>query len=143
MSRPFTARFPLGPSELGLDGLLSPSTAMSMLHDAWELLASDAGQPLHERISRGDWGLPLAHVELEGLPTAPIEQLVVHVALRKASGRSIQVAYRLEDEAGRPAGRAVSVHVCIDRQSGRPIPLPEAAVAALAPYVSTEGAAAS
>lgn len=102
-------------------------------HDAWEALLAHVGLPISHILRKEDWGLPLAHVEAKArteVPEVAVEGDLT-VELVALSERSLRVRYRVGE-----GWEAESVHVCIDRKTGRPRPLPEALRQALEPFLT-------
>jgi acyl-CoA thioesterase FadM len=123
-------------TEADAGGLLWPEKAFALCHDAWESLLQQVQLPIGRIIAEGAFGIPLAHVELD--PVAPLRAVPmrVRVAIRKLGERSIEVGYELKAAAdGALLARALTVHVCIDRKTGRPIAMPDSLRTALAPHL--------
>lgn len=69
---------------------------------------------------------PLRRAEADFLlPMRPAETFNIRTIVEKLGTTSVTFLVEFSDMNGRPAARIRTTHVLIDRNSGRPVPLPE------------------
>ena len=96
-------------------------------HEAYEELLRAGGMPLHEFLGTREESLPLGHAEATfKRPFRFGQQVTVRVAVGRVGDRSFRLEYDLFDEVKEHLASAATVHVCIERATGRSIALPPA-----------------
>jgi YbgC/YbaW family acyl-CoA thioester hydrolase len=124
-------------------GIIYFARVQEYFHDAFVGFLRQVGLGLPEILSQGRWGLPLAHAEADYvLPLRFGDEILVELVWALQSERSITLAYRARTEDGRVRAVGQMVHVCIDRETFRPMNLPEELRAVLTPYGEGPDAAA-
>ena len=94
-------------------------------HEAYEELLRAGGMPLHEFLGTRQESLPLGHAEATFKRPFRFGQLVkVRVSIGRIGERSFRVEYDLYDEGSEHLATAATVHICIERASGKSIALP-------------------
>ncbi len=107
-------------------GIIYFARVQEYFHDAFVGYLRQVGLGLPEILSQGKWGLPLAHAEADYLlPLRFGDEIVVELVWALGTERSLTLAYRARTEDGRVRAVGQMVHVCIDRQTFRSMPLPE------------------
>jgi len=96
-------------------------------HDAYAAFLRHHGISLAEAVRTGDWLAPLTHAEAEFVhPLKFGDSAVVEIVRARVGQTSLRVGYRIV-LAGTSTVCTVgqTVHVMVDRQSFRPMPVPE------------------
>ncbi|MBX2797395.1 MAG: acyl-CoA thioesterase [Myxococcales bacterium] len=116
-----TVRF----SQVDGASILYFSRAHEICHEAFEAFLAHLGQPLHDRISTGEWMLPIVHAEVDfASPMRLGDRLTVEVAVQRYGTTSVTVRFRLFGEDGALRAVARHVHVAVRTGTMQPIPLP-------------------
>ncbi len=95
-------------------------------HDAYEVWMRSHGFPLDPLADDRRYGLPLAHAEADY--HAPIRlgtELVVRLRVANVGTSSFSMASWIGTADGDDLATVRTVHVCIDRDTYRPTPIPE------------------
>jgi len=130
--------FYLGMSSVDAAGVLFYPELFRHAHDAYEAFMAECGADLAGLLREGRIGLPIAHAEADYLrPLHHGERVRVQVEMSRIGERSFTVSYTLGDSRGTLCARVESVHVCVDRQTGRACALPEGLRAGLAQASAT------
>jgi YbgC/YbaW family acyl-CoA thioester hydrolase len=94
-------------------------------HEAYEELLRAGGMPLHEFLGTRAESLPLGHAEATfKRPFRFGQQVTVRVSVGRVGERSFRLEYDLFDDAKEHLASAATVHVCIERATGRSVALP-------------------
>lgn len=96
-----------------------------LAHDAYEAFMAFLGEPIDGLLRESGVAPVIAHAEADY--SAPMEcgrMLRIEVTIDAVGNRSFTVCCRLLGNAGDPLGCVKTVHVCIDRASGKPVLLP-------------------
>jgi YbgC/YbaW family acyl-CoA thioester hydrolase len=108
---------------------------LEYFHDAYVSYLTEAGCPMPPVIAEAKWGIPLRHCEAEFLRPLrfgdEIDVVLVQAVLRE-SGFSLGHRIAMTKDPARPVMLGRTVHVTIDRQTFKRIPLPGSLRAALA-----------
>jgi len=120
-------RYPFVVSMASVDaaGVLFYPELFRHAHDAYEAMMDEVGFPLSTILAHGQWRLPIVHAEADiERPLAQGEHLVVEIAIASLSAHSFQVGYVFRGADSRRRARALTVHVVMDPQSGKALPVP-------------------
>lgn len=107
-------------------GLLFFAHQFFYAHDIYEDLLRTIGAPMEDLIANGEFFVPIVHAEsqyLQGLSVG--QELEASVAVAGLGNSSYTLEYELKNTAGDIVGRATTVHVTIDRNSRKKIPIPK------------------
>ncbi|MBL8951640.1 MAG: acyl-CoA thioesterase, partial [Myxococcaceae bacterium] len=105
---------------------------IAFCHDAYEDLMRDRGVPLHELVTQGEIGLPLANASADFLRPLPHgADVTVEVRVAELREKGFTLEHTVIGPGGDPHARVKTVHVAISRATKRPIPLPERIAKAL------------
>src|SRR3954467_10581819 len=93
-------------------------------HEAYEEFMRAGGTPLDEFILRKEHSLPLGHAEATFKRPFRAGQLVtIKLSVGRIGERSLRLEYDLYGEEGEHLATAATVHVSVDRATGRSIGL--------------------
>ena len=107
-------------------GVVYFSRHFEIAHEAYEELMSAIGLPIGEVFESGDWGMPLVHVEADyRRPWRLGEQVIVKVASLTLGTNSVEMHYRLVDEAGVERSEVKMRHAFVDLERFRARAVPE------------------
>jgi 1,4-dihydroxy-2-naphthoyl-CoA hydrolase len=117
----------LGMSSVDAAGVLFYPELFRHTHDAYEAFMADRGLDLAHLLREGRYGLPIARAEADYLgPLRHGEQVRIKVEVSRIGERSFTIQCELTDSRGHACARVTTVHVCVDRATGRATALPEA-----------------
>lgn len=117
----------VGMSIVDAAGVLFYPELFRLAHDAYESMMADLGAPLSRLLEERQWALPIVHAEADfHRPIHHGDRLILSVIISEISQRSFRTRCRFENGDGVLCGEAVSVHVCINRDTGRSESLPPA-----------------
>jgi YbgC/YbaW family acyl-CoA thioester hydrolase len=115
-------------------GVIYFARVQEYFHDAFVGFFRQVGLDLPSIIAEGKWALPLAHAEADYmLPLRFGDDILIEIVWALASERSLTLAYRARSDDGRVRAVGQMVHVCIDRETFRPMNLPESLRLVLTP----------
>lgn len=134
-------RYPFVVSMASVDGagVLFYPELFRYAHDAYEAMMDAIGFPLSGILTAGQWRLPIVHAEAD--MTHPLSQgahLVVEVGVASLSARAFRVGYAFMGIDSCAHARAMTVHVAVDPNTGRAIPIPRGLRAALDPLCHSD-----
>ena len=105
-------------------GVLYFASLLRIAHEAYEAWFESAGLPIATVVRDRTYALPIVHAEADfKLPLVLGDRVVVTLTVSELGERSFTVQYGLEGPHG-VAGSARTVHVAIDRNEKRSMPLP-------------------
>ena len=104
-------------------------------HDAYAAYLRQHGISLAEVVRTGTWLAPLTHAEAEYLhPLRFGDSALVELVRARLGRTSLRVGYRIVLSADRTVcAVGQTVHVMVDRESFRPLPIPDVVRAAFSP----------
>jgi YbgC/YbaW family acyl-CoA thioester hydrolase len=102
-------------------------------HEAYEQFMREAGCSLRELLADGSYLLPLVHAEADyRRPMRHADELQIELRLKRLGGTSFTLGYRVLAEDQSEHASLETVHVAIDRETHRPMTLPDSLRKALA-----------
>ncbi len=105
-------------------GIVFFANILVYCHEAYEEFLRANGLPLEEFITRRAHSLPLGHAEATFKRPFRAGQLVtVKLSIGRVGDRSFRVEYDLFGEAGEHLATAATVHVSVDKATGRSAPI--------------------
>ena len=105
-------------------GVLFFAHQLTLAHDAYEQFLESVGCPLSGILAEGEIFLLIVHTEADY--TAPLhagDKLRVELRVTALTKHSFTLGYRFVGDDGKEVGSAQTVHVAVDKQSGRKAPL--------------------
>ncbi len=106
-------------------GLLFFSNQFKIVHDAYQALLEHIGFPFAEIIREKDFFLPIVHSESDFKSPLFVGDLIeVQVAVERIGKTSFTLFYKLMDMSQKLVGTAQTVHVAMDKETQKKIPLP-------------------
>lgn len=106
-------------------GLLFFSNQFKIIHDAYEGLLEHIGFGFAQLIREKKFFLPIVHSESDfKLPLFVGDLIEIQVMVEKVGKTSFTLYYKLLDTSQNIVGTAQTVHVTIDAQAHKKIPLP-------------------
>ena len=132
-----TKRYPFRPALYDMDaaGVLFFGHLFRHLHDAYESLMTDIGQPLPVLLEQGAVLLPITHSEADYRhPIRYGMELGIELAIPDIGEDGFDIVYRILDEGGALYATARTRHVCIAAGARQHHPLPERLRRALQDY---------
>jgi 1,4-dihydroxy-2-naphthoyl-CoA hydrolase len=107
-------------------------------HDAYEALMASLDEGLGAYFEPGRPAIPIVHAEADyQRPMRHGNEFRVHVSVAQLGDSSMTLAYEFLGDDGKSCARAQTVHVFIDLDKGRPVPIPAELRAKLQRYTST------
>lgn len=117
-------------------GILFFASQFHFMHDAYEDFLREIGLPMEALLAQGLFFVPIVHAEAQFHKSVSVgRELVISVSVERLGNTSYTLVYRLEDSDGGCVGTGRTVHVTVDRKSGRKRALPEDLRQALTPYL--------
>lgn len=129
MSRTFasTVRF----QDVDAAGIVFFARVFDLFHDAFVATLRDGGVRLEDVLRDRQWGAPLVHAEADySKPLSFGDELVTEVTV-VARGETSMTVRHVVRRRGVTCATGLTKHVFIDRETGRPRPVPEEVLAAL------------
>lgn len=106
-------------------GIVFFANILVYCHEAYEELLRAGGIPLEEFLGKREQSLPLGHAEATFKRPFRAGQLVtVRVSVGRIGERSFRLEYDLFGEEGEHLATAATVHVTVDKKTGRSIAVP-------------------
>ncbi len=105
-------------------GLIFFNNIFTIAHEAYEQMLISEGFGIGEILREKEYLLPLVHVEADyNLPLYPGDEITVQALVSRLGKTAYTLSYRvLKNET--IAASVKTVHVCIDKKSGKKMPLP-------------------
>jgi 1,4-dihydroxy-2-naphthoyl-CoA hydrolase len=132
-------RFNLGMSSVDPAGVLFFPELFRHAHDAYEAFMADVGVALDRILAEGEYALPIVHAEADY--TRPLRhgtRVSVGTQISKLGESSFVVDFDFRDEDGQSCATAKTVHVVIERGTGKRTTLPDAWRTRLAPHLERQ-----
>ncbi len=128
MKKPFVYRHILKLHETDAAGLLFFSHQFTIIHDAYEALLEKIGFSFARMIRKTGFFLPIVHAESDyQAPLFVGDRLAITVRVEKIGTTSFSFVYELLKGPGKElVGAARTVHVTIDKKTGKKTPIPPA-----------------
>jgi len=121
----FTYQTKIKLHETDAAGLLFFSNQFKIIHDAYEGLLEHIGFGFAQLIREGKFFLPIVHSESDfKLPLFVGDLIEIHVLVEKVGKTSFTLFYKLLDTSQNVVGTAQTVHVTINSEKHKKIPLP-------------------
>ena len=106
-------------------GILFFSHQFEIVHDAYEALLEHIGFGFAELIRNKDYFLPIVHAESDyKMPLFVGDLIEIQVIVEKVGDTSFIFSYKLLNTKQELVGTARTVHVTIDKNTRKKIPLP-------------------
>ncbi len=106
-------------------GLLFFSHQFSMIHDAYEALLEKIGFSFAYLVKKANFFLPIVHAESDyKSPLFVGDRITISVSVLQIGTTSFSFAYELKNSKKGLVGTAQTVHVTVDKKTGKKIPLP-------------------
>jgi YbgC/YbaW family acyl-CoA thioester hydrolase len=107
-------------------GVVFYPRALSLAHDAVEDLISRSTLGHASWFASAEHGAPLRRVEADFMaPIYPGETMTVCSQVEKLGATSVTFLVEFINAAGETATSIRTIHVLVDKASGRPVPLPQ------------------
>jgi len=122
----FTYQAKIKLHETDAAGVLFFSNQFKIVHDAYEALLESIGFGFAEIIKSKNFFLPIVHTESDYKSPLFVGDVVeIQVAVENIGKSSFTLAYKLMDCKQKTVGTARTVHVSVDKNSYKKIPLPK------------------
>ena len=106
-------------------GLLFFGHQFRIVHDAYQTFMEDSGFNFAEVLSQGKILVPIVHAEADYQePVAVGDKLTIVMSAASLSEHSFTLNYDLKRPDSTSVGTVQTVHVTVDRASGKKTPLP-------------------
>ena len=113
-------------------GLLFYGHQFKMAHDCYEAMLESIGFPMAWWLREADCFLPIVHAEADFLlPLFVGDQVEIQLRSEKLGDSSYTLAQDFLDSKGRTVGTVKTVHVVVNKKSGRKTTIPDRFRAAL------------
>lgn len=98
----------------------------TLAHECYEQFLDEV-YPLDALLATGDVFLPIVHAEADYYQPLKVAQpIVITMNLDKLGHSSFHLRFEITSDQDTPAAIVKTSHVCVDRETQRPIPVPEA-----------------
>jgi 1,4-dihydroxy-2-naphthoyl-CoA hydrolase len=122
----FEYRFDLGMSSVDAAGVLFFPELFRHAHDAYEAFMAEIGIGLHGILADGRYAVPIVHAEADYTRALKHGATVtVTVKISKLGESSFVVDYDFRNADGTSCATTRTVHVVIDRSTGRTADIPD------------------
>jgi len=106
-------------------GVLFFSRAFDLFHEAFEAFMATNGFPLQDIFLKSSFLFPVVHAEGDfKKPVRPGQKVRVLIVSGKRGITSFKVEYVVQSSEGEVIAKGSTVHVAVDKATGRPIALP-------------------
>jgi 1,4-dihydroxy-2-naphthoyl-CoA hydrolase len=107
-------------------GILFFANIFLIAHDVYEDILRELGFSIREIIEKRDFLLPLVHSEADyKLPLKAGDKLTINAYISRLGETSFTIAYQFLNGENAIAASAQTVHVAIDKKSGKKRPMPD------------------
>ena len=107
-------------------GTLFYPRQFELAQECFELLLESRGLKFGQMLSESDFATPVAHAEADYFsPLRVSDKIDVIISLLRIGTSSYTIQYDFFCLSGKKCGQAKTVHVCIDKLSGKPRPIPK------------------
>ena len=108
-------------------GLLFFAQQFTLIHDTYELYMESLGFSFATILKEADYLLAIVHAEADfKKPLFVGDRLTIKLKLDNVGQSSYILGYELVNDQGELVGTAQTVHVCLDRETGKKRNLPQA-----------------
>jgi YbgC/YbaW family acyl-CoA thioester hydrolase len=116
-------------------GVVFYPRAIALAHDAVEDMIRATSLEWHGWFAHPETAAPVRQAEADFFhPMRPGETFATHARVDRMGETSVHFVVEFADAQGAVAARVRTVHVFIDRSTGRPVPLTDEIRSALAPF---------
>jgi len=113
-------------------GLLFYGHQFKMAHDCYEAMLESIGLPMAWWMRESDYFLPIVHAESDYLrPLFVGDKIEIHLHVEKIGDSSYTLTQEILDAQGQTVGTVKTVHVVVNKESGRKTSIPDKFRAAL------------
>jgi len=106
-------------------GLIFFNNIFIIAHEAYEQMLISEGFGIGEILREKEYLLPLVHVEADYiLPLYPGDEITVQALVSELGTTSYTLSYRVL-KMEQIAARVKTVHICVDKESGEKMSIPE------------------
>jgi 1,4-dihydroxy-2-naphthoyl-CoA hydrolase len=124
---PWTCQTTVRMRDTDAAGVIFFPRLLEMAHDAYERLLDELGVSLADDLAGDGPIAPIGRCEADyRRPMRLGDRLTVEVSVKREGASSYALRYVFRDDDGEEVARAVTVHVAMDRATGRSVPLTEA-----------------
>jgi len=128
----FSINLPIRFQDADPAGVLFFARAFDLFHQAYESLMAERGLPLGATIKEETFLLPIVHAEGQfKKPAEAGETVKVEVKTGRRGVTSFTLLFTMTNSAGDLLATGSTVHVAVDKQSGKPVALPPKVIAVL------------
>ena len=107
-------------------GLLFYGHQFKMAHDCYEAMLESIGFPMAWWMREADCFLPIVHAESDYMrPLFVGDRIEIRLRVEKLGDSSYTLAQEIVDPQGRTVGTVKTVHVVVNKKSGRKISIPD------------------
>lgn len=122
----FTYRRTIFLRETDATGLLYFSEQFKLALEAMEAYFISADFKLQEMIKKSDFLMPIVHADADfSAPMGVGDAIEIVLSLGKIGTSSFTLNTLIKGSEQKEIGRVSIVHVCVSKETGKPIPLPE------------------
>jgi 1,4-dihydroxy-2-naphthoyl-CoA hydrolase len=137
-SRVFEHAIHVRMSSIDRAGVLFYPELFRHAHDAYEALMASLDEGLAAYFEPGRPAIPIVHAEADyQRPMRHGNEFRVHLSVAQLRDSSMTLVYEFLGDDGQSCARARTVHVFVDPDKGRPVPIPAALRAKLQRYTTT------
>jgi len=113
-------------------GLLFYGHQFKMAHDCYEAMLESIGLPMAWWMRESDCFLPIVHAESDYLrPLFVGDKIEIHLHVEEIGDSSYTLTQEILDAQGQTVGTVKTVHVVVNKESGRKTSIPDKFRAAL------------
>lgn len=124
---PWTAETTVRMRDTDAAGVIFFPRLLEMAHDAYERLLDHLGVSLADDLAGDGPIAPIGRCEADyRRPMRLGDRIAVEVSVKREGTSSFALRYVFRNEAGEEVARALTVHVAMDRTTGRAVPLTDA-----------------
>ena len=117
-------------------GILFFSNIFKITHDAYEEFLDDIGFPMSDILEKLNFDLVIVHADADYMsPLKVNDQVDIHLNVEKIGTTSFTLIYNIKNINNKIIGKAKTVHVCIDKKSGKKKALSEELKTALEAFL--------
>lgn len=107
-------------------GLLFFGHQLTICHDAYELFMESISESFFEILNNREYLLAIVHAEADYKQKLSVgDRLRVELTVARVGESSFTLAYNLYASDNSLAGTGATVHVCVDKKSGKSASLPD------------------
>jgi YbgC/YbaW family acyl-CoA thioester hydrolase len=117
---------PIRFQDIDAAGIVFYPRVLEYFHDAYTAWLAAGGYDLRRVLDEGKVGFPLVHAEADyRRPLRFGDRVTVEILAPRMGESSFTLGYRVRLAGGKLAATGQTSHVCIDRATFRPCPLPD------------------